>query len=423
MSNSRVVDLDLTPEEQAFRDELRDFLATMPTERAPLGDEQARLVEGRRWQRLLADGGWAVPGWPRRWGGRDAGPVEMMLYESELARIHPPRAVNVIGTGWGAAALFRHGTDEQRERYLRRIPGGDEIWCQLFSEPDAGSDLASLTTRATPVEGGYRVDGQKVWSSLAQIADRGLIIVRTASVGEGGRGHAGLSCFVVDMSAPGITVRPIRQITGDSDFNEVFFDGLFIPEEDRIGAEGEGWSVAITTLLAERVGLTAGEGTLWGTGPTFDDVLGLWRRRRAEGRLDGPSAALLRDEMARLHIEGQAIRMTGLRLLSAAARGQLPLAAGAGGTGNAQPAGSGGSSPLVMASVRKLASDVWGQQVHDAVFRLLGPDALIGPGDPRAVDGGAWQRAFLFARALTIGGGTTEVQRNILARRILGLPV
>jgi 3-oxochol-4-en-24-oyl-CoA dehydrogenase len=394
------VDLRLTPAETAFRDELRAFLATLPTERAPLSDEAARLEESRRWQRLLAQGGWAVPGWPRRWGGRDAGPVELMLYESELAAVHPPRSINVIGTGWAAAALFRHGDDAQRERYLPAIPAAGEVWCQLFSEPNAGSDLASLTTRAVrDPQGGYRVSGQKVWSSLAAVADRGILLARTDPDAPA---HAGISCFVLDMHAPGIEVRPIRQITGESDFNEVFLDSVPVPESDRIGAEGEGWAVAVTTLLAERVGLTAGEGTLWGNGPRFADVLDLWRRRRDAGLLpDGAERDVLRHELARLAIESEAIRLTGLRLLSAAARGD---------------------TPLTMISVRKLASDVFGQEVHDAVWRLLGADAQLTPESGRAVDGGAWQRSFLFARALTIGGGTTEVQRTILARRILGLP-
>jgi alkylation response protein AidB-like acyl-CoA dehydrogenase len=427
------MDLQLTAAEIAFRDELRGFLATMPTERAPLTDEAARLEDSLRWQRLLAEGGWAVPGWPRRWGGRDAGPVELMLYEHELARIHPPRSINTIGTGWGGAALLRHGTDAQQQRYLPKIPAADEIWCQLFSEPNAGSDLASLSTRATrvDVDGGYRIVGQKVWSSIAQVAHRGLLLARTdTAVAK----HEGISCFVLDMHAPGVTVRPIRQITGEADFNEVFFDNVVVPEDDRLAREGEGWSVAITTLLAERVGLTAGEGTLWGSGPTFADVLDLWHRRRAAGKLPGgATGAALRDEMARLHIEGQALRLTGLRLLSAVAhegeagsarpevRGESPLVRGVDRAGSARP-GVRGESPLVMMSVRKLASDVWGQQVHDAVWRLLGPEALLSPESGRAADGGAWQRAFLFARALTIGGGTTEVQRNILARRILGLP-
>ena len=394
------MDLRLSAEETAFRDEVRAFLATMPTERAPLTDEAARLEESRRWQRRLAEGGWAVPGWPRRWAGRDAGPVEMMLYEGELAAVHPPRSINVIGTGWAAAALFRHGSDAQRERYLPAIPAADEVWCQLFSEPNAGSDLASLTTRAVrDPSGGYRVSGQKVWSSLAHVADRGILLARTDPEAPA---HAGISCFVLDMRASGIEVRPIRQITGESDFNEVFLDSVPVPEADRIGAEGEGWTVAVTTLLAERVGLTAGEGTLWGSGPRFADVLDLWRRRRDAGMLpDGPERAVLRHDLARLAIESEAIRLTGLRLLSAAARGD---------------------TPLTMMSVRKLASDVFGQDVHDAVWRMLGADAQLTPESGRAVDGGGWQRAFLFARALTIGGGTTEVQRTILARRILELP-
>jgi 3-oxochol-4-en-24-oyl-CoA dehydrogenase len=397
------MDLTLTERERSFQAECREFMqGSVPRERVPYDESGAWVAQSKQWQRTLAAGRWAVPGWPSRFGGREATPVELMLYEHELAAVHPPRAINVIGTGWAGAALLRHGTSEQQQRYLPQIPAADEIWCQLFSEPSAGSDLASLQTRATlSADGtGYAVEGQKIWSSIAQVADRGILLARTDPAA---RKHHGISCFVLDMHAPGITVRPIRQITGEQDFNEVFFDGVRIPAEDRIGAEGEGWTVAITTLMAERVGLSAGEGTLWGTGPTFADVLQLWHRRKDLCALPpGPEGAALRDEVARLHVEGEALRLTGLRLLSDVARGGLPAA---------------------QMSVRKLASDVWGQAVHEAVWRMLGPEALVSRGDPDAVDDAAWQRAYLFARALTIGGGTTEVQKDILARRILGLPV
>jgi len=395
------MDLTLTDSERAFQQECREFMqASAPRQRVPYDESGAWVEESKRWQRTLAEGRWAVPGWPRQWGGRDASPVELMLYEHELASIHPPRAINVIGTGWGGAALLRHGTEEQKQKYLPGIPAADEVWCQLFSEPNAGSDLASLSSKATrQQDGSYRLEGQKVWSSIAMHADRGILLARTDP---DAAKHQGISCFVLDMHAPGITVRPIRQITGESDFNEVFFDGVPIPESDRIGREGEGWSVAITTLMAERIGLSAGEGTLWGTGPTWQDVLALYRRRQEAGLLpQGESGAALRDEMARLHVQGEALRLTGLRLLSDVALGGLPAS---------------------QMSVRKLASDIWGQDVHEAVWRLLGPHALAARGEPEAVDDAAWQRAYLFARALTIGGGTTEVQKDILARRILGLP-
>ena len=393
------MDLTLTAGELAFRDELRSWTeANVPAERAPLTDDSARLDEMRAWQRTLASGRWAVPGWPQLLGGRDAGPVELMLYEHELARVRAPRAINSIGTGWGGAAVLRHGTAEQQQRLLAPVPSGDEIWCQLFSEPEAGSDLASLTTRATRENGHWRIEGQKVWSSYAHISDRGLLLARTEP--DLPR-HSGITCFILDMHQDSVTCRQIRQMTGERDFNEVFFDGAVVDDSDRVGQPGEGWAVAITTLMAERVGLCAGEGTLWGGGPTFADVLDLWRRRRDAGSLpDGDGRRLLRDEMAQLYIQGEALRLTGLRLLSGVARGHLPAAE---------------------MSVRKLASDVWGQAVHECVARLLGPASQLEPGSVNAVDGGGWERAYLFARALTIGGGTTEVQKDILARRILGL--
>ena len=390
------MDLTLSESERSFQAECREFMQrSVPEKRVPYDDSGAWVEQSKAWQRTLAEGRWAVPGWPRQFGGREATPVELMLYEHELAAVRPPRAINVIGTGWAGAALLRHGSDAQKQRYLPRIPAADEIWCQLFSEPNAGSDLASLQSRAVLDENGnYRITGQKIWSSIAMHARRGILLARTDS---SAAKHHGISCFVLDMHAPGITIRPIRQITGESDFNEVFFDDVPVPASDRIGGEGEGWTVAITTLMAERIGLSAGEGTLWGTGPTWNDVLNLWHARKQHDALPvGADGAALRDEMARLHIEGEALRLTGLRLLSDVARGGLPGA---------------------QMSVRKLASDIWGQQVHEAVWRLLGPQALVAEGDDSA-----WQRAYLFARALTIGGGTTEVQKDILARRILGLP-
>jgi alkylation response protein AidB-like acyl-CoA dehydrogenase len=390
------MDLTLTASERAFQRECGDFMRTHAPRQAIDYTQPDWVERCKEWQRTLAEGRWAVPGWPSQFGGREATPVELMLYEHELAAIKPPRAVNVIGTGWAGAALLRHGSDAQKQHYLPPIPAAGEIWCQLFSEPNAGSDLASLQTRAVRKNGGYVIGGQKIWSSLAQVADRGILLARTDS---SAAKHHGISCFVLDMHAPGITIRRIRQITGESDFNEVFFDGVVIPEEDRIGAEGEGWTVAITTLMAERIGLSAGEGTLWGSGPTWNDVLQLWRARKDTGALPPETqGATLRDEMARLHIQGEALRLTGLRMLSDVARGGLPAA---------------------QMSVRKLASDVWGQDVHEAVWRMLGPAALTPPDDTTQPD---WQRAYLFARALTIGGGTTEVQKDILARRILGLP-
>ena len=350
------------------------------------------------WNRRLAEAGYVVPHWPRPWG-LDATPAEQLEIDEVVRELRVPRPMNPIGIGWAGPTLLVAGSDEQRARWLPGILDGSQIWCQLFSEPEAGSDLAGLATKAVRDGDEFVVNGHKVWTTLAHIARFGILLARTDPDAPA---HAGISCFVLDMHAPGIEVRPIRQITGESDFNEVFFDSVPVPESDRIGAEGEGWAVAVTTLLAERVGLTAGEGTLWGNGPRFADVLDLWRRRRDAGLLpDGAERDVLRHELARLAIESEAIRLTGLRLLSAAARGD---------------------TPLTMISVRKLASDVFGQEVHDAVWRLIGADAQLTPESGRAVDGGAWQRSFLFARALTIGGGTTEVQRTILARRILGLP-
>lgn len=360
------MDLTETEPERALRRELRDWLAEHAAER---GDG------GRAWQRRLAAGGWGAPAWPVQHGGRGLGPVEANIAAEEMARARAGRGIAAIGVGWAGPAIIAHGSEAQKKRFLPPLLNGDEIWCQLFSEPNAGSDLAGLQTRAERRGDRYVVNGQKIWTSYARESDFGILLARTDPAS---RRQAGISFFAFPMRQAGVEIRGIRQMDGGSTFNEVFFSDAEVPTENLIGAEGEGWKVAITTLMNERTNLSTGAGTLWGEGPTLEDLFDLARSLE----LTQPQ----RQRLAALKVEAEAIRLTGWRMLSA-----NPLAA----------------------SMTKLAADRWGQEVNSAAVDLLGMAGQVG---------GPWPRAFLFSRALTIGGGTTEVQLDILAQRALGLP-
>lgn len=374
------MDLDFSSRELALRDEIRGWLRMHLTSEVRA---QGRALS-RHWQSTLAEGGWGAPSWPVEHGGRGAGPIEAHIIASELASAGAPQPISVIGIGWAGPAIIGHGTDEQKQRLLPPMLAGDEIWCQLFSEPDAGSDLASLKTRAEMRDGRWVVNGQKIWSSYAKESDFGILLARTqAGVGK----HQGITCFAFPMRQRGVEVRPIRQMDGKATFNEVFFTNAEVAPDNVIGTAGGGWSVAVTTLMSERVGLSMGAGSLWGSGPTLDDLLEVARHSRPD--------SLQRQRLAAVYMEAQAIKLTGYRMLSNAARG---------------------GRPGVEASVGKLAADRWGQSLQDLAIDLQGMGGLV------ETAGSDWLSSFLFAPALTIGGGTTEVQLSILAQRVLGLP-
>ncbi|MDQ6918032.1 MAG: acyl-CoA dehydrogenase family protein [Candidatus Dormibacteraeota bacterium] len=368
------MDLTLTAEQAALRSEVREWAA---------GNRELRLragmLNGREWQRRLAEGGWGAPAWPVEHGGRAAGPFESHLIAQELARAGAPGSIAVIGTGWAGPAIIAHGSEAQKQRFLPRILTGEEVWCQLFSEPNAGSDLAALSTRAVKEGVAWKIHGQKIWTSYARESDLGILLARTDPSSQR---QQGITCFAFPMHQPEGTleIRAIRQMDGRATFNEVFFDGAEVPDDHIIGQVGGGWAVAITTLMNERTNLSTGLGTLWGDGPTFADLLELARR--------SDLTATQRQRVADLHITSEAIKLTAYRMLS-----------------------TNGSA----ASVTKLAADRWGQQVNELAIELLGMNGAL-------TDDDGFQRAFLFAQALTIGGGTTEVQKNILAQRVLGLP-
>jgi alkylation response protein AidB-like acyl-CoA dehydrogenase len=375
---------ELGAEAEPFRAEVRTFLA----EHAPGGPPGRQFP--RDFAARLAAAGLVAPHWPRPWG-LDAGPLQQLAVDAELRAAGAPRPFNPIGIGWAGPTLLVAGTPEQQARWIPGILDGSEIWCQLFSEPGAGSDLASLATRATRDGDEWVVNGQKVWTTFAHLARWGILLARTDPAADA---HHGISYFVVDMRSPGITIRPIRQMDGKADFNEVFLADVRVPMSGLVGTEHDGWRLAKVTLGNERVSLS-GEGALWGQGPTADDVLDLVR---ASG---GTSDARLRQRLAGLYVEAEVLRLIRLRTLSARVRGL---------------------EPGPEASVRKALADEHGQHVMALALDLAGTHALLADRGPYASETRLWADGYLYSRALTIGGGTSEVQRNIVAERVLGLP-
>jgi alkylation response protein AidB-like acyl-CoA dehydrogenase len=349
-----------------------------------------------------------APHWPRPWG-LDADPIHQILIDDELRSAGVRRPSNTIGIGWAGPTILHGGTEEQKERYLFPLLAAEEIWCQLFSEPGSGSDLASLSTRAVRDGDEWVVTGQKIWTSLAQFSKFGILIARTEPEAPK---HEGISYFICPMDAPGIEIRPIIEMTGMHTFNEVFLDEVRLPAENLVGEVNRGWGLAKVTLGNERVSLSSG-GALWGMGPTADDLLD---EVRAAG---GTADPVMRQELARLHIESELLRLIRLRTVTARIKGEPPGAE---------------------ASIRKILADEHGQRIMGLAKDLAGAGGMLTAGGVGAVggaggggtpgpagaftgsDSGMWHHGFLFAPALTVGGGTGEVQRNIVAERVLGLP-
>ena len=368
------MDFDLPADDDPRRVEVREWLANNPK---PTG-------------RQLAEAGLVTPHWPRPWG-RDADPIEQLVIDDELRRAGVSRPGNVIGIGWAGPTIIHAGTEAQKQRYLLPLLAGEEIWCQLFSEPGAGSDLANLSTRAIRDGDTYVVNGQKIWTSVAHHAKFGILIARTDPEAPK---HKGISYFICPMDTPGIEVRPIIEMTGSHTFNEVFFTDVRIPAENLVGDEHEGWGLAKVTLGNERVSLSR-EGALWGRGPTAHTLIDLVRDS------GGVADAVFRQRLAQLYIEAEVLRLIRLRMVSAQVRGQPPGAE---------------------ASVRKALSDEHGQHIMNLAKDLAGAGGMIAGAGPLGSRDAQWHYGFLFSAALTVGGGTSEVQRNIVAERVLGLP-
>ena len=338
----------------------------------------------------LAEAGLVAPHYPRPWG-LGAGPDLQLAVEAALDAAGVELPDNPIGVGWAGPTLVAGGTDEQQRRWLPRLLSGEDFWCQLFSEPEAGSDLASLRTTAVRDGDRYVVNGQKIWSTWADRSAYGILLARTdVDVPK----HRGISYFVLDMSLAGIEVRSITEMTGQSHFNEVFFTDVAVPADHRIGDEGDGWRLAKVTLGNERVSLSEG-GVCWGMGPTSHEAFDLLR---SDGGIADP---VRRQEAARLWIQTTILELLGQRVVEAVQRGDDPTA---------------------IASVKKRLADVHGQELLTLVKDLRGPFGMLGIQDAHAEERDEWHWAYLFSRALTIGGGTTEVLSNIIAEQLLGLP-
>jgi alkylation response protein AidB-like acyl-CoA dehydrogenase len=348
-------------------------------------DTEASLTEARRWQAKAAADGWAGIGWPTEYGGRGASLMEQIIFTQETARFVVPDHVFRVGIGMGGPTVIGHATEEQKRRWLPRLLSGDEIWCQLFSEPGAGSDLAGLSTSAVRDGKEWVLNGQKVWSSGAHYSQWGFLLARTDPDAPK---HKGISYFMLDMSLPGIDVRPLRQMTGGSHFNEVFFTDVRIPDTDRVGDVNDGWRIAQTTLLNERAAIVE----LLGDRNASEPLVTLARQSTAEGRA-GNDDPRVRQELAQVHIESAIMRYLGLRIVTAFARGALP-------------------GPE--ASVAKLAMGELLRRAGGLSLSLLGPNAMV--------EDDHWTTAFLAAPAIRIAGGSDEIQRNIIGERVLGLP-
>jgi alkylation response protein AidB-like acyl-CoA dehydrogenase len=380
------MDLTFDERETAFREELRAWLAeNRPAAEPTDGGEDAHYAWRRDWQRRLYDAGWAAPAWPVEYGGRGASLTESAIYFEEIGRARVPLPANVLGLLLGGPTLMVWGTPEQKERYLAPILSAEEIWCQGFSEPDAGSDLASLKTRAVkdpahPDE--WLITGQKVWTSGAQYSKWCMLVARTD--GDAPK-HRGLTYFLMDMEQAAVQVRPLRQITGENEFNELFIEEARIPDENVVGGVGNGWKVALTTLMNERAGL----GFLLQVRmrQLLDDTLQIARER---GHIQDP---LYADALADLHIRCEAIRLLAWKGLTDIER-----------YGQPGPEGS---------LVKWLWSET-NQRLTQLAAEIVGPEALT--------SGTSWSYELLRARGNTIEGGTTEVLKNIVAERVLGLP-
>ncbi len=376
------MDFSYTETEEAFRAELRAWLqAHVPREALPatLEEEAAFLTA---WQRTLFDGGWAAVHWPREYGGRGASLTETAIFQEEMARARAPQMMNRVGINNVGPTLIAHGTEAQRRRHLAKILSCEEIWCQLYSEPNAGSDLAAVRTRAERQGDNFVINGQKVWTSYAQFAAFGIMLARTDPSAPP---HRGISCLLVDMRSPGITIRPLQQLTGSAEFSETFFDNVLVPRENLIGPENEGWRVATTTLAHERgTAFSFKEQVLH---KIYADELG--ELLRARGVAGDPT---LRQRYAACAIQVEIMRLHNCRTMTRLARGELP----------------GAESSIV-----KLFWADMSQELTGLAFDTLGAESQLPS---------RWMQRMLWSRCASIAGGTNEIQRNIIAQRLLGLP-
>ncbi|MGO8947996.1 MAG: acyl-CoA dehydrogenase [Ktedonobacterales bacterium] len=385
-------------QDEAFRAELRAWLTAHITDafrEQRTMTFQEKVAVRRAWQKTLFESGWIGIGWPKEYGGRGANLMQESIYNEEMARAHAPLAANVIGLNMAGPTLLAVGTPEQKARYLPKILSAEEIWCQGFSEPNAGSDVASLQTRAVREADHFVVNGQKVWTSYGYVADFCILLVRTDfEVPK----HKGLSYLIVDMHSPGVSTRPLVQMTGEAEFAELFFDDVRVPVENLVGSLNQGWMVALTTLMHER-------GTLsFSIIVTFEQrlqaLIELGRRSTLHGApaLKDPQ---VRQRLARLYTDVKTFKLNTMRQVATLGQGNLPGPEG---------------------SLLKLHWSELNQRLVELAFELEGPYSSLAPDSVDAPFEGRWQYEYLRARGNTIEAGTSEVQRNIVAERVLGLP-
>ena len=392
------MDLNLSAEELQFRDELAGWLAAhAPKNWQHRRDESldSHFAFLRQWQRTLYEGGWAGISWPNEYGGRGASLMQQVIFWQEMARAGAPPLANVLGVGLVGPTLIAFGTETQKARFLRKILSAEEIWCQGFSEPNAGSDLAGLQTDARREGDDYVINGQKVWTSFGWVSDWCELVVRTDPSASK---HKGLTVLLVDMKSPGVEVRPLRQLTGETEFNEVFFRDVRVPVDNVVGKVNQGWDVAIGTLMHERG--TFGAGLQITYKRNMDRLIALSRDVQRGGR---PAAQdpVIRQKLAQCYAEVEIMRMNQMRAFSRISA-----------TGVPGPEGS----------IQKIFWSELNQRLQQIGQELLGPYGQLEGGDPRAIDHGAWAYGYLRARGNTIEAGTSEIQRNIIGHFVLGLP-
>lgn len=392
------MDFRYSPTEEQFRQEVRVWLeANVPVDLRSGGDEdlapRERWERQKTWHKKLYEGGWVGIWWPKEYGGRGASVIEQAIFNEELGRMGVSSGVNMSGVSLLGPTLMHWGTEEQKKRFLPTILPADEIWCQGYSEPGAGSDLASLQTRAVEDGDHFVVNGQKVWTSWAQNSDWIFLLVRTDPSAPK---HQGISYLLVDMRSPGITVRPLTQINGDAEFNEVFFEDVRVPKKHLVGELNRGWMVAVTTLMFERVSTS----NFYRFEKTLPQLYDLARYVQLDGR-PAIEDTSVRQQLAQFAIEAQAIKYNDLRRLTRQLKGMPPGPEG---------------------SFSKITSTELNMRICSFAMELLGPYAILEKGSPFAIDHARWSYRMLGSRAGTIAAGTNEIQRGIIGERVLGLP-
>src|SRR5438874_10667628 len=394
------VDFTLTPDQEALRARVREWLsANIPDDWKKFGLSEVPRPEAyeflRKWQKTLHDAGFIGLTWPREYGGQGLTFVEEMVLHEETALAKAPPMLNILGVGMAGPTIIAYGTEEQKQRYPAKILSCEEIWCQGYSEPNSGSDLASLQTRAVKDGEYWVINGQKVWTSLAHIADYMMLLARTDPSAPK---HKGITYFLLDMKLPGVTVKPLKQITGDAEFNEVFFDNVRVHESQVLGGVNNGWAVGLTTLMYERLAL--GFGLQVRLRITLQSLVDMAKRIEKNGRAITKDP-VMRQKLAALWIDTEALKYTGARAITKLLRGEMP-------------------GPE--ASTGKMAWVDTHQRLQELAMEIEGPYSQLWKGSEWAIGGGVGPQSFLRSRANSIEGGTTEIQKNIIAERLLGLP-